>query len=133
MKKSIVGIVLMSGILFANFSGSAQGSKLTVYRKGAAYGSLAKYKVNVDQKDVTTLKNNAIYSMNVAPGQHMVAPKQEKRGVNINVKPGENYVVVYKTHVGLFGGRPKLKVMTESEAKGKYKYFREHADQRNAM
>ncbi len=127
MKKPFVALVLLAGISLSTVPANAQNSKVVVYRKGCAYGSLAKYKVLVDHKKVATLKNNAIYTTQLAPGEHLIAARQPKRSVKIDVRSGQDYVVVYKTRFGIFGGRPHLKVMTLAQAKEHYKYFRNHS------
>jgi hypothetical protein len=110
-------ILLTFALLIIGSTVFAQDAKVIVYRKRCLYGSLAKFQVNVDGNNLSTLKNKDMYQFNLAPGSHMIGPKQEKRQITLNAKSNETYYVKYKTMIGLFGARPRLKILTASEAK----------------
>ena len=128
MKSKILGFALLTGLLFSGSQAFSQSTKVVVYRKGCIYGAFAKYKVLVDHKQVATLGNNSIKTIDVAAGEHTIGPRQSKRAIKVDARNGEKTVVVYKTRFGIFGGRAHLKTMTVVQAKSKYKYFRNHAD-----
>ncbi len=118
MKSNILIITLTAASFFLADNLKAQpNAKLIVYRKGSPYGLLARYKVNVDNKEVTTLKNSSMQSVEITPGSHTISAKQPKRAVQLNAEAGKTYVVKYRTMLGIFGARPRLKVMTLDEAK----------------
>ena len=118
MKTIFFSLGLMAMSLLANATDNApQTAKLIVYRKGCIYGSMARYKVIEDGKQLTTLKNKSVYTTDLTPGSHTIAPNNAKKAVTIDAQDGQTYVVKYKTHFGLFGARPSLKVMTLDEAK----------------
>jgi hypothetical protein len=124
MKKVNIALTLI--FVLASFISFAQSdSKVIVYRKGSIYGGLAKYKVIVDGKEMETLKGKSAYEFNLAPGTHTISPKQAKRAITIKTEAGKNYAVKYRTMLGLFGARPKLKVLTISEAKEDSKIVKE--------
>ena len=127
MKTALITLGLIAGILLSGVNANAQ-SKIIVYKKGCIYGAFAHYKVVLDGKKVANLHHNSIRAFSVTPGEHMVAPRQPRRGVKVNVRSGENEVVVYRTRFTIFGGRAHLRVMSEAKAKSRYKYFRKHAD-----
>ncbi len=89
---------------------------LIVYRKGFPYGIFTKYQVTIDGEATDTLSNKEVEQFTLTPGSHTVAPKKAKRGVTIQAEPGKTVVVKYATRFGLFGARPKLKVMELGEA-----------------
>lgn len=127
MKVKIISIVLLSILIVSQasaFNGSpaAKNAKLIVYRKGCLYGSLATYKVSVDDKNIGDLRGTSFYNVDLTPGNHIIAPKQAARAVTIDAKEGETYVVKYKTRIGIFGARPKLQVMTLEEARKDKKF-----------
>ena len=116
MKK--VNVVLSLIFVLASFISFAQsGSNVIVFRKGSIYGGLAKYKVIVDGKEMEPLKGKSAYEFNLAPGTHTISPKQSNRAITLKTEAGKNYAVKYRTMLGLFGARPRLKVMTIAEAK----------------
>ena len=116
MKKVNIALTVM--FVVASFISFAQsGSKVIVYRKGSIYGGLAKYKVIVDGKEMEPLKGKSAYQFNLAPGSHTISPKQGKRAITFTTEAGKNYAVKYRTMLGLFGARPRLKQMTIAEAK----------------
>lgn len=117
MKKKLLTIVLTFVSMFAFINLYAQESKVVVYRKGCIYGSLAKYKVNVDGKEMSSIRNNSTYSFNLAPGSHTISPKNKKHAITFNTEAGKSYAVKYRTVFGLFGARPRLKEMTLDAAK----------------
>lgn len=114
--KKMNTILLTFALLIIGSTVFAQDAKVIVYRKGCLYGNLAKFQVDVDGKNLSTLKNKDMYQFNLAPGAHMIGPKQEKRQITLDVKANETYYVKYRTMIGLFGARPRLKVMTSSDA-----------------
>lgn len=123
MKSLFVALCLSAGSLFA--AAPTEGPKaanLIVYRTGCLYGSMAKYRVNIDNQEQTKLKNKSIYATTLTPGSHTIAPRNPNKAVTINAQDGQTYVVQYKTRFGLFGARPKLKVMTLEEAKQNKKF-----------
>lgn len=123
MKSLFMALCLSAGTLMAAYAETApKAANLIVYRKGCIYGSMAKYKVNVDNQEMAKLKNKSIYTTTLTPGSHTVAPKNPNKAVTINAQDGQTYVVQYKTRFGLFGARPKLKVMTLDEAKQDKKF-----------
>jgi hypothetical protein len=115
--KKMNKILLAAAFLFVGSSLFAQDAKVIVYRKGCLYGSLANFKVNVDGKNLSTLKSKDKFEFNLAPGSHLIGPKQEPRQITLDVKPNQTYYVKYRTMIGLFGARPSLKIMTADEAK----------------
>jgi hypothetical protein len=117
--------------LFLSTSAFSQSAKLITYRPGCIYGSLAKYKVNVDNKEMATLKSKSIYETEITPGSHTISPKQSKRAVTIDAEANKTYVVEYKTPIHIFGARPKLKVVTLEQAE-KSKKFRK-LEKKNSM
>ena len=123
MKKVNIAITLI--FVLASFISFAQSdSKVIVYRKGSIYGGLAKYKVIVDGKEMQSLKGNSAYEFNLAPGSHTISPKQGKRAITFKTEAGKNYAVKYRTMLGIFGARPRLKEMTIAEAKDDAKIVR---------
>lgn len=138
MKIKIRTAVILAAIMFINASAFSQMSdqksaKLIVYRKGCAYGLLAHYKVKEDDKQLGVLGNKSIYTYDITPGSHTISPRQQHRAIMIDVKPGQTYVVKYKTRIGIFGARPKLKLMTVDEAKADSKFFAEHMNDKMSM
>ena len=124
MKK--INIVFTLIFVLASFISFAQSdSKVIVYRKGSIYGGLAKYKVIVDGKEMEPLKGKSAYAFNLAPGSHTISPKQSKRAITFTTVAGKNYAVKYRTMLGLFGARPRLKEMTIAEAKEDAKFVSE--------
>lgn len=119
MKTSIIalGLFISSLLATAETPGAPKSAKLIVYRKGCIYGSMARYKVVEDGKELASLKNNSMYTAELTPGSHTISAKQPKRSVTINVQEGQTYVVKYKTRFGIFGARPKLEVTTLEAAK----------------
>ena len=124
MKK--VNVLFTAIFVLASFVSFAQSdSKVIVYRKGSIYGGFAKFKVIVDGKEMESLKGNSAYAFNLAPGSHTISPKQDKRAITFTTVAGKNYAVKYRTMLGLFGARPRLKEMTIAEAKEDAKVVRE--------
>lgn len=114
MKTNIIVLIIATTISIAQSFG--QSAKLIVYRPGSAYGSLAKYKVNVDNREVATLKSKSMYQMDLTPGHHLVSAKQMRRSVNIEAEAGHTYVVKYGTPLHILGARPKLKMISYADA-----------------
>ena len=125
MKKVFIKAGFLLVFVMAALSGFSQ-SKVIFYRKGCLYGGLAGYKVKVDEKELATLKGSSVFATSLTPGTHNISPKQVRRGISLDVKDGQTYVIKYVTKIGLFGARPRLKVMTVEEARKDSKYFREH-------
>ena len=100
-----------------------QKAKLVVYRDGGVYGSMANYKVKVDGKEVATLPNRGVYTVDLTPGSHTVSPAQEKRGVTINAEAGKTYVVQYRTPIHILGAHAKLVTQTPEEAMSHSRYL----------
>ena len=121
--KIITSLFILTALFLTSNAISQSQAKLIVYRPGCVYGSLAKYKVNLDNRDVATLKSNSIYETEISSGSHTIAPKQSKRAVSINAEAGQTYVVEYKTPIHLFGAKAKLRVLTLAQAE-KSKKFR---------
>ena len=124
MKK--VNLVLTMLLVLSSMISSAQSdSKVIVYRKGSIYGGLAKYKVIVDGKEMTPLKGKSAYVFNLAPGKHTISPKQSNRAITFNTEAGKNYAIKYRTMLGIFGARPRLKEMTITQAKNDAAFVKE--------
>lgn len=121
MNKFLLGamLTLCSIVTFAQST-----SKVIVYRKGSIYGGFAKFKVIIDGKEMNILKGNSTYAYDLAPGAHTISPKQSRRAITLNTEAGKTYVVKYRTMLGLFGARPRLKVLTLDEAKEDAKVIR---------
>lgn len=118
MKKLLIKNMIAIAVLFAFNDGFAQSkSKVIVYRKGSPYGAFAKYQVIVDGKQMDVLKGSSTHSYELAPGSHTISPKQSKRAITLNTEAGKTYVIKYKNMLGLFGVRPKLKLLSLEEAK----------------
>lgn len=118
MKQSILKLTMALVLITLSATTFAQpNAKLIVYRKGCPYGLLAKYQVNINGKEVATLKNNSVYAIDIPTGKHTLAPKQASRAIEFTAESGKTYVVKYKTMIGLLGARPKLKIVTLAEAK----------------
>jgi hypothetical protein len=118
MKQNLFKLSVTFVALFACINLFAQNtSKIVVYRKSSLYGSLAKYRVNVDGKSMEKLKSNSAYSFDVAPGKHTISPKQSKRAISFDTEAGKTYDVKYRTAFGFLGGRPRLKEVTYEDAK----------------
>ena len=125
MKKLIIKTLIAIVALFAFNDGFAQAkSKVIVYRKGSPYGAFAKYQVIVDGKQMDVLKGSSTHSYELVPGTHTISPKQSRRAITLNTESGKTYVVKYRNMLGLFGVRPKLKVLTLEEAKEDAKIVR---------
>ena len=122
MKAKYLSLALITSLLSLANVYSQSTAKLIVYRPASSYGSLAKYQVNVDDKEVTTLKSKSMYEMELTPGNHTVSTKQANRAVTINAQPGQTYVVEYKTPLHILGAKPKLKVVPLSDIKGDKRY-----------
>ncbi len=117
VKTSFAIICMMFSItLFAQ-----QPAKLIAYRKGSPYGLFAKFPVNVDGKEVGTLKSGSVVTTDLTPGSHTISPKQSKRAITFNAEAGKTYAVKYRNMLGLFGVRPRLKEVTYEEAKADYR------------
>ena len=121
MKTKYLFSILVAFALSITFSFS-QSAKLIVYRPASIYGSLAKYQVNVDDKEVATLKSKSMYQMDLSPGNHTVSPKQSTRAVTINAQAGQTYVVKFGTPLHILGARPKLKVIPFADAQNDSRY-----------
>ncbi len=117
-------VLIVFAIVVTNFSAYSQSAKLIVFRPASAYGSLAKYKVMVDGKEVSTLKSNSMYEMDLTPGSHSVSPKQANRAVNIDAQAGQTYVVKYSTPLHILGAKAKLKTLTLAEAQESKRFTR---------
>jgi len=138
MKNTIVILSLLAAFLLTDTRAysktpTPKEATLIVYRKGCLYGALAKYKVIVDHKKLAQLKNNKIREFVIAPGDHRISPKQSNRAIKFNAESGQTYVVAYKTRIGIFGARPRLKVMTVEQAEKSSKFFRDHKGQDMSM
>ena len=131
MKPTIISACVAIALFFSTSAFSQSAAKLIAYRPGCIYGSLAKYKVNVDNKEMATLKSKSIYETELTPGNHTISPKQSKRAVTIDAEANKTYVVEYKTPLHIFGARPKLKVLTLEQAE-KSKKFRK-LEKKNSM
>ena len=131
MKLKSITIVLALVILSRNVF--SQSAKLIVFRPASAYGSLAKYQVNVDSKDVATLSTNSMYQMDLTPGSHSVSSKQMNRAITINAKAGETYVVAYKTPIHILGAKAKLKSYTLSEAQADKRFRKVMSKEKSSM
>lgn len=116
MKTISSTIAIIALIFFSNSNVFSQTTKLIVYRKGSPYGLLAHYQVKIDGKETGSLKNNSVESFDITPGEHTLSPRQDHRAITFNAKAGQTYVVKYKTRIGIFGARPKLKIMTIENA-----------------
>ena len=125
MKKTLFVFGLLAALCCGDFKAGAQ-AKLVAYRKGCIYGALAGYQVRLDGKKLVTLKGSRVFTADITPGAHTISAKQAKRYVTINAEPGQTYVVVYKTRIGIFGARPKLKLVTVDQEMKDSKYFRTH-------
>ncbi len=121
MKITFIALCIVATLFYS--ADAFSQAKLIAYRPGCIYGSLAKYKVNINNKEVAVLKSNSIYATDITPGKNTIAPKQLKRAVTIDAKTGETYVIKYKTPLHIFGARPRLEVLTLAEAE-KSKKFR---------
>lgn len=120
--------LLPLALLFsANDAFAQSSSKRIAYRKGTLYGSLAKYQFNIDGKPYGKLKNNKFITANISAGEHTVAPKQKGRAVTYTAEAGKTYVAMYKTRLGILGGRPKIKIMSLEEAKKDKKFAKYYA------
>ena len=120
MKKLLIKSMIAIVVLFAYNDGFAQGkSKVIVYRKGSPYGAFAKYQVIVDGKQMDVLKGSSTHSYELAPGSHTISPKQIRRAITLNTEAGKTYVVKYRNMLGLFGVRPKLKVLSRKSSSRK--------------
>jgi hypothetical protein len=127
-RKSFTAIFVLGLFLLTAKGYSQNNAKVIFYRTGCVYGALAHYQVNVDGNQIYSLKGSSLYSTSLTPGSHSIAPKQSRRAIDLNVQGSQTYVVKYKTKIGIFGARPRLKVITLDEAK-KDKYFRDHYNQ----
>ena len=128
MKKVLIVASLFTGYVaaFAETPPAApKAAKLIVFRNGGIYGSMAKYQVIQDNEKVTELKPKGYEVLSLTPGTHTIAPKNSNKAVTINAQDGQTYVVQYKTRFGLFGARPKLKVMSVAEAQDESTFFAE--------
>ncbi len=124
MKFSFSKISFLALAIFFSTSLFAQNAKLITYRKGCIYGLLTKFKVNVDGNEVGTLKNSSVVTTSLTPGQHTISPKQKNRAISLNAEAGKTYVVKYRTMLGIFGARPRLKEVTLDAAKKDFKKVR---------
>lgn len=124
MKKLILKTTFLAVAICFSATVFAQDAKLITYRKGCIYGLLAKFKVNVDGNEVGTLKNSSVVTTSITPGQHTISPKQKNRSISLNAEAGKTYVVKYRTMLGIFGARPRLKEMTLEAAKKDFKKVR---------
>ena len=111
----------------------SQSAKLIVFRPASAYGSLAKYKVMVDGKEVTKLSTNSMYQMDITSGSHTVSSKQMNRAINIDAKAGETYVVSYKTPLHILGAKAKLKSYTLAEAQADKRFQKVMNKEKSSM
>ena len=119
--------ILALGLFLCMQTGFSQTTPNVIfYRTGCAYGLLAHFKVNVDGKQLFVLKNKSIESTTLQPGSHTIAPRQARRGITLDVKSGQTYVIKYRTMIGIFGARPRLRIMTLDAAKADSKFFRSH-------
>ncbi len=125
--------LLISAIVITNYSVYSQSAKLIVYRPASAYGSLAQYKVIVDNNEVTTLKTNSMYEMDLTPGSHTISAKQINRAVTIDAKSGETYVVAYKTPLHILGAKAKLKTFTLTEAQQNKRFMKVMDNKKGTM
>jgi len=123
----------MVTVLLSSAGFSQSQAKLIVYRPASIYGSLANYKVIVDNKEVATLKTKSMYEMDITPGTHTVSPKQSNRAISINAKPGETYVVEYKTPLHILCAKPKLQVMSIAEAQKDKRFQNVKEDKKMSM
>lgn len=132
MKSKSIALII-SAIVITNCNVFSQSAKLIVYRPASAYGSLATYKVNVDNKEVTTLKTNSMYEMDLTPGSHTVSAKQMKRAVTINAQSGQTYVVEYKTPIHILGAKAKLETFTLDEAQSNKRFKKVMDNKKGSM
>lgn len=125
MKTLTITLGFFACLLLSGLNGYSQQAKLIVYRDGCIYGSLAHFKVKIDGKEESTLKNKSFYTTTISAGKHTIAPRQDRRALEFTAEANHTYVVKYRTMIGILGARPRLKLMTEEEARQDSKFFRE--------
>ena len=88
------------------------------YREGKFVGSLVSYNIKHEDKVIGALANGTYFFYEVAPGTHtFTASTEAKASRTVTVEAGKTYYIVGSVDVGLFAGRPALKIENEQEAK----------------
>jgi hypothetical protein len=89
-----------------------------VYRYKQFVGSALAPSVYCDEVQLARLENGRYFAVNVDPGQHTFRSNDKQSGIQLDVKPGQEYFIRLEIAAGFMKGHGRL-IMTAAE-QGRY-------------
>ena len=115
--RSIIRAVLASGIaaLFVSVAcGAEETASVYFYRYRQFQGSALTPSVYCDEGQLARMENGRYFVVHLAPGVHICRSNDKQSGVQLEVKPGEEYYLRVELVVGMMKGHGRL-VLTPKE------------------
>lgn len=96
-----------------------EGKGLVVfYRDSSFKGGAIRFNLNQGQEPIGALNSGTYLYRDVEPGQHTFWSQAiSKDSITVDVIAGKTYYIKGVVQMGLVAGRPKLTIVSESEAK----------------
>jgi hypothetical protein len=95
-----------------------QTSVVYVYRYKQFVGSALAPSVYCDEVQLARMENGRYFAVNVDPGQHTFRSNDKQSGIQLDVKPGQEYFIRLEIAAGFMKGHGRL-ILTAAE-QGRY-------------
>ena len=95
-----------------------QTSAVYVYRYKQFVGSALAPSVYCDEVQLARMENGRYFAVNVDPGQHTFRSNDKQSGIQLDVKPGQEYFIRLEIAAGFMKGHGRL-ILTAAE-QGRY-------------
>jgi hypothetical protein len=95
-----------------------QTSVVYVYRYKQFVGSALAPSVYCDEAQLARMENGRYFAVNVDPGQHTFRSNDKQSGIQLDVKPGQEYFIRLEIAAGFMKGHGRL-ILTAAE-QGRY-------------
>jgi hypothetical protein len=95
-----------------------QTSVVYIYRYKQFVGSALAPSVYCDEVQLARMENGRYFAVNVDPGQHTFRSNDKQSGIQLDVKPGQEYFIRLEIAAGFMKGHGRL-ILTASE-QGRY-------------
>lgn len=99
-------------------SSGSQKATIYVYRYKQFVGSALAPSVYCDEAQLARMENGRYFAVTIDPGQHAFRSNDAQSGIQLDVKPGEEYFIRLEIATGMMKGHGRL-VLTASE-QGRY-------------
>lgn len=113
--RAIQRLPLVFLLLFVPISGWTE--EVTIYRVKKFTGSALKPSVYVDGRQVARLQNGRYFTMNLAPGHHVLSSTAKAADLEFDIKPGEKHYIEMIIVSGTWRGGGRFVPVSENDGK----------------